>query len=78
MFWKSLIEFINCLTLGALDYQVVIFVSSFSEIEKSGTVPITKPSETEHSETNCDVGEALDPDAPVQQPSFVSPPERWV
>lgn len=55
-----------------------LFCFYFSEIEKSGTVPIAKPSETEQSETDCDVGEALDANAPVDQPSFVSPPERWV
>ena len=50
--------------------------SVFSEIEDSGTIPIANPGETEQSETDCDVGEALDANAPVDQPSFVSPPER--
>jgi len=53
-----------------------LFCFYFSEIEDSGTIPIAKPGETEHSETDCDVGEALDANAPVDQPSFVSPPER--
>ncbi|XP_022415884.1 SUN domain-containing ossification factor isoform X1 [Delphinapterus leucas] len=53
-------------------------ISKLDEIEKSGTVPIAKPSETEQSETDCDVGEALDANAPVDQPSFVSPPESLV
>lgn len=53
------------------------FVSVFSEIEKSGTIPIAKPSETEQSETDCDVGEVLEANAPVDQPAFVGPPERW-
>ncbi|XP_036869572.1 SUN domain-containing ossification factor isoform X2 [Manis javanica] len=46
--------------------------------EKSGTIPRAKPSETEQSETDCDVGEAFDTDTPVDQPSFVSPPESLV
>ncbi|XP_007446819.1 PREDICTED: SUN domain-containing ossification factor isoform X2 [Lipotes vexillifer] len=53
-------------------------ISKLDEIEKSGTVPIAKPRETEQSETDCDVGEALDANAPVDQPSFVSPPESLV
>uniref|UniRef100_A0A8D1PVP6 SUN domain-containing ossification factor n=1 Tax=Sus scrofa TaxID=9823 RepID=A0A8D1PVP6_PIG len=53
-------------------------ISKLDEIEKSGTIPIAKPSETEQSETDCDVGEALDTSAPVDQPSFVSPPESLV
>lgn len=61
-----------------MNCQIVFFVSIFSEIKKSGTIAVTKPSETEQSETDCDVGEVLDENAPVDQPSFVSPPERWV
>ncbi|XP_037681261.1 SUN domain-containing ossification factor isoform X2 [Choloepus didactylus] len=53
-------------------------VSKLDEIENSGTVPIIKPSETEQSETDCDVGEVLDVNAPVEQPTFVSPPESLV
>nr|XP_060499520.1 SUN domain-containing ossification factor isoform X1 [Panthera onca] len=53
-------------------------ISKLDEIEKSGTIPITKPSETEQSETDCDVGEVLDANTPVDQPSFVSPPESLV
>ncbi|XP_007945303.1 SUN domain-containing ossification factor [Orycteropus afer afer] len=53
-------------------------ISNFDEIEKSSPIPIVKPSETEQSETNCDVGEALDANAPAEQPSFVSPPESLV
>lgn len=54
----------------------MFFLSSFSEIEKSGTLSLAKPGETEQSEVDCDAGEALDADAPVEQPAFVSPPER--
>ncbi|XP_011817710.1 PREDICTED: SUN domain-containing ossification factor isoform X3 [Colobus angolensis palliatus] len=53
-------------------------ISKLDEIEKSGTIPIAKPSETEQSETDCDVGEALDASAPTEQPSFVSPPDSLV
>uniref|UniRef100_A0A8C3WZN9 SUN domain-containing ossification factor n=1 Tax=Catagonus wagneri TaxID=51154 RepID=A0A8C3WZN9_9CETA len=53
-------------------------ISKLDEIEKSGTIPIAKPSEPEQSETDCDVGEAIDTSAPVDQPSFVSPPESLV
>ncbi|XP_006867113.1 PREDICTED: SUN domain-containing ossification factor isoform X3 [Chrysochloris asiatica] len=53
-------------------------VSKPDEIEKSGTVPVVKSSVIEQSETNCDVGEALDANAPAEQPSFVSPPESLV
>lgn len=77
LFWKSLISLLTYAILCPLIYWV-LFCFYFSEIEKSGTIPIAKPSETEQSETDCDVGEALDTSAPVDQPSFVSPPERWV
>uniref|UniRef100_A0A8C9H1H9 SUN domain-containing ossification factor n=1 Tax=Piliocolobus tephrosceles TaxID=591936 RepID=A0A8C9H1H9_9PRIM len=53
-------------------------ISKLDEIEKSGTIPIAKPSETEQSETDCDVGEVLDASAPTEQPSFVSPPDSLV
>lgn len=53
-------------------------ISKLDEIEKSGTVPIAKPSETEQSETDCDVGEALDENGPVDRPAFVSTPESLV
>ncbi|KAM5238588.1 SUN domain-containing ossification factor isoform 2-T2 [Ctenodactylus gundi] len=54
-------------------------ISKLDEVEKSGTSSFqTKLSESEQSETDCDVAEALDADAPVQQPSFVSPPESLV
>ncbi|VTJ57048.1 Hypothetical predicted protein [Marmota monax] len=53
-------------------------VSKLDEIDKAGTIPIAKASETEQSETDCEVGEALDADATVEQPSFVSPPESLV
>ncbi|XP_048214264.1 SUN domain-containing ossification factor isoform X4 [Perognathus longimembris pacificus] len=53
-------------------------ISKLDEIEKSGTIPIDKPSESEQPETDCDVGEVLDADASVDQPSFVSPPESLV
>ncbi|XP_025209403.1 SUN domain-containing ossification factor isoform X3 [Theropithecus gelada] len=53
-------------------------ISKLDEIEKSGTIPVAKSSETEQSETDCDVGEALDASAPIEQPSFVSPPDSLV
>ncbi|XP_077013103.1 SUN domain-containing ossification factor isoform X2 [Tamandua tetradactyla] len=53
-------------------------ISKLDEIEKPGTIPIVKPSETEQSETDCEVGEVLDVNAPVEQHSFVSPPESLV
>ncbi|XP_047560602.1 SUN domain-containing ossification factor isoform X3 [Lutra lutra] len=53
-------------------------ISKLDEIEKSGTIPIAKPSETEQSETDCDVGEVLEANAPVDQPAFVGPPESLV
>uniref|UniRef100_A0AC11BUJ9 SUN domain containing ossification factor n=1 Tax=Ovis aries TaxID=9940 RepID=A0AC11BUJ9_SHEEP len=53
-------------------------ISKLDEIEDSGTIPVANPGETEQSETDCDVGEALDANAPVDQPSFVSSPESLV
>ncbi|XP_006887495.1 PREDICTED: SUN domain-containing ossification factor [Elephantulus edwardii] len=53
-------------------------VSKLDDIEKSTILPVVKPSVTEQSETNCDVGEVLDANAPTEQPSFVSPPESLV
>lgn len=53
-------------------------VSNLDEIEKSGTLSIAKPSETEQPEADCDAGEASDAGAPVEQPSFVSSPESLV
>ncbi|XP_042530238.1 SUN domain-containing ossification factor isoform X1 [Dipodomys spectabilis] len=53
-------------------------ISKLDEMEKSGTLSLDKPSESEPSETACDVGEALDADASVGPPSFVSPPESLV
>ncbi|KAH0506667.1 SUN domain-containing ossification factor [Microtus ochrogaster] len=53
-------------------------VSKLDEIEKSGTLSLAKPGETEQSEVDCDAGEAPDADAPVEQPAFVSPPESLV
>ncbi|XP_027623792.1 SUN domain-containing ossification factor isoform X2 [Tupaia chinensis] len=53
-------------------------ISKLDEIEESGTIPVAKPSETEQSETDCDVGETPDANPPVKQPSFVSPPESLV
>nr|XP_010334421.2 SUN domain-containing ossification factor isoform X3 [Saimiri boliviensis boliviensis] len=50
-------------------------ISKLDEIEKSGTIAIAKPSETEQPETDCDAGEALDANAPIKQPSFVNPPD---
>lgn len=58
--------------------SLLFFVFIFSEIEKSGTIPIAKPRETEQPETDCEVVEALDASVPTDQPSFVSPHERWV
>lgn len=53
-------------------------VSKLDEIEKSGTLSLAKPGETEQSEADCDAGEAPDADTPVEQPAFVSPPESLV
>uniref|UniRef100_A0A2K6TYW4 SUN domain-containing ossification factor n=1 Tax=Saimiri boliviensis boliviensis TaxID=39432 RepID=A0A2K6TYW4_SAIBB len=53
-------------------------ISKLDEIEKSGTIAIAKPSETEQPETDCDAGEALDANAPIKQPSFVNPPDSLV
>uniref|UniRef100_A0A8C6R5W4 SUN domain-containing ossification factor n=2 Tax=Nannospalax galili TaxID=1026970 RepID=A0A8C6R5W4_NANGA len=53
-------------------------ISELNEIEKSGIVSIAKPSETEQSEADCDVGETPGVGVPVEQPSFVSPPETLV
>ncbi|XP_016076933.1 PREDICTED: SUN domain-containing ossification factor isoform X2 [Miniopterus natalensis] len=58
--------------------DLLFFVPTFSEIEKSGTIPIAKPHETEQPETDCEVGEALDASAPTDQPSFVGPHESLV
>ncbi|KAM6165261.1 SUN domain-containing ossification factor isoform 4-T4 [Erethizon dorsatum] len=68
----------NVENTSSLSTSEITPIAKLDEIEKSGTVPIAKPSETEQSETDCDVGEALDTDAAVQQPSFVSPPESLV
>lgn len=68
----------NVENTSSLSTSEITPIEKLDEIEKSGTVPISKPGETEQSETDCDVGEALDTDAPVQQPSFVSPPESLV
>nr|XP_045045466.2 SUN domain-containing ossification factor isoform X3 [Desmodus rotundus] len=51
----------------------IIPVSKLDEVEKSGTIPTAKPSETEPPETDCDVSEALDASAPARQPAFVGP-----
>lgn len=59
-------------------FSFCLFVSILSEIENSGTISIAKPHETEQPETDCDVGEAPDTHAAVDQPSFVRPHERWV
>ncbi|CAH6789368.1 Suco [Phodopus roborovskii] len=53
-------------------------VSKLDEIEKSGTLSLAKPGETEQSEADCDAGEAPDGNAPVEEPAFVSPPESLV
>ncbi|ERE70968.1 protein osteopotentia-like protein [Cricetulus griseus] len=53
-------------------------VSKLDEIEKSGTLSLAKPGETEQSEADCDAGEAPDADTPVEQHAFVSPPESLV
>ncbi|XP_055963343.1 SUN domain-containing ossification factor isoform X3 [Sorex fumeus] len=53
-------------------------ISKLDEIEKSGTIPLAKPGETEQAETDCDVGEALDASAPADQPAFVSATESLV
>nr|KAF6316631.1 SUN domain containing ossification factor [Pipistrellus kuhlii] len=56
----------------------IIPISKLDEIEKSGTILIAKPHETEQPETDCEVGEALDVSVPTDQPSFVSPHESLV
>lgn len=56
----------------------IIPISKLDEIENSGTISIATPRETEQSETDCEVGEAPDAHAPVDQPSFVRPHESLV
>lgn len=58
----------------------IIPISKPDEIEKSGTIPVARPRETEPPETDCDVGEALDAraPAPAHQPAFVRPHESLV
>ncbi|KAF6076036.1 SUN domain containing ossification factor [Phyllostomus discolor] len=56
----------------------IIPISKPDEIEKSGTIPVAKPRDTEPPETDCDVGEALDARAPAHQPAFVHPHESLV
>lgn len=51
---------------------------SFSEIEKSGTIPVAKSSEAEPPEAACEAREALELSAPAEQPVFVSTPGRCV
>ncbi|KFO28497.1 SUN domain-containing ossification factor isoform X2 [Fukomys damarensis] len=68
----------NVENTSSLSTSEITPITKLDEIEKSGTTPVAKPSETEQSETDCDVGEALDRDAPVQQPTFVSSPESLV
>ncbi|XP_037023274.2 SUN domain-containing ossification factor isoform X2 [Artibeus jamaicensis] len=65
-------------TITSSSTSEIIPVSTLDEIEKSGTIPIAKPRETEPPETDCDVGEALDARAPAHQPAFVHPHESLV
>ncbi|KAM6218987.1 SUN domain-containing ossification factor [Rhynchocyon petersi] len=64
--------------ISSLSTSEITPVSKLDDIEKSATAPVVKPSITEQSETNCDVGEVLDASTPTEQPSFVSAPERLV
>ncbi|XP_004626966.1 SUN domain-containing ossification factor [Octodon degus] len=68
----------NVENTSSLSTSEITSVTKLDEIEKSDTVRVAKTSETEQSETDCDVDEALDTDASIQQPSFVSPPESLV
>jgi hypothetical protein len=60
----------NVENISNLSTSEITPFSKLDEIEKSGTISTAKPSETEHPQTDCDVGVAS-----VEQPSFVSPPE---
>lgn len=53
-------------------------ISKLDEIENSGTLSVAKPGDTEQPEADCDAGEAVDADASVEQPAFVSAPESLV
>nr|KAF6398135.1 SUN domain containing ossification factor [Rousettus aegyptiacus] len=68
----------NIENISSSSTSEIIPIPKLDEIEKSGTVPIATPPETEQSETDCDVAEALDAAAPADQPAFVSPRESLV
>ncbi|ELK27779.1 Protein osteopotentia like protein [Myotis davidii] len=68
----------NIENISSSSTSEIIPISKLDEIEKSGTIPIAKPGETEQPETDCEVGEALDASVPTDQPSFVSPHESLV
>ncbi|XP_059529614.1 SUN domain-containing ossification factor isoform X2 [Myotis daubentonii] len=68
----------NIENISSSSTSEIIPISKLDEIEKSGTIPIAKPRETEQPETDCEVGEALDASVPTDQPSFVSPHESLV
>lgn len=68
----------NIENISSSSTSEIIPIPKLDEIEKSGTIPIATPPETEQSETDCDVAEALHADAPADQPAFVSPHESLV
>ncbi|KAF6293844.1 SUN domain containing ossification factor [Rhinolophus ferrumequinum] len=68
----------NIENISSSSTSEIIPISKLDEIENSGTISIAKPHETEQPETDCDVGEAPDTHAAVDQPSFVRPHESLV
>ncbi|XP_054443731.1 SUN domain-containing ossification factor isoform X2 [Pteronotus mesoamericanus] len=68
----------NIENISSSSTSEIIPISKLDEIEKSGTIPLAKPRETEPPETDCDVGEALEASAPAHQPAFVRPHESLV
>ncbi|KAM5203159.1 SUN domain-containing ossification factor isoform 3-T3 [Hipposideros larvatus] len=68
----------NIENISSSSTSEIIPISKLDEIENSGTISIATPRETEQSETDCEVGEAPDGRAPVDQPSFVRPHESLV
>ncbi|XP_019576102.2 SUN domain-containing ossification factor isoform X2 [Rhinolophus sinicus] len=68
----------NIENISSSSTSEIIPISKLDEIENSGTISIAKPRETEQPETDCDVGEAPDTHAVVDQPSFVRPHESLV
>ncbi|KAM8816019.1 SUN domain-containing ossification factor isoform 1-T1 [Rhynchonycteris naso] len=68
----------NIENISSSSTSEIIPVSRLDEIEKSGTIPLAKPHETEQPETDCDVSEAPDASAPAAQPAFVGQHESLV